>query len=154
MSSMNSRLKGFGFGKRRSTASIHSNNGDLPSQSTPPPTSAPQLPPVFPSRPGPAPSIASNSSQQSLPMNHPGAGARPPSYSANFPPNQGLCPVLTCLSCARFPGRLGLAPRLSPLSTDSTGFCTLLLRQKIVDRCLPRCSPHSSFANGWWSSAD
>lgn len=84
MSSMNSRLKAFGFGKRKSTASIHG-GPDPPQTSTPPP----QIPQQFPTGPGPAPSIASNSSQQSLPMNHPGPGPRPPSYTANFPPQGG-----------------------------------------------------------------
>jgi len=85
MSSINSRLKGFGFGKRKSTASIQS--PDLPQNQTPPPSGAPQIPPLFPSHTGPAPSIASTSSRQSLQMNHPGAGPRPPSYtSANYPP--------------------------------------------------------------------
>lgn len=81
MSSMNSRLKGFGFGKRKSTASIQ--GPDLPPSagSTPPPTQIPhQLPSV---RLGPTPSIASSAS--GLSMNHLGAGNRPPSYSANFP---------------------------------------------------------------------
>ncbi|KYK61013.1 Heat shock protein Hsp70 [Drechmeria coniospora] len=78
MSSMNSRLKGFGFGKRKSAASIQTVDG-VPSSSTPPPPgSAPQhqIP-----RPG------ASSSSTSLPMNHPNAGGnRPPSYSANYPP--------------------------------------------------------------------
>jgi len=91
MSSINSRLKGFGFGKRKSTASIQS--PDLAQSRTPPPSGAPQIPPLFPSRPGPAPSIASTSSQQSVQMNHPGAGPRPPSYSANYPPGPGSGPV-------------------------------------------------------------
>ncbi|KAI1323311.1 actin-like ATPase domain-containing protein [Xylariaceae sp. FL0255] len=124
MSSWNTRLKGLGIGKRRSTASIpsldsnqqqqpstpppqitqqQSNNSSFPPASAPPPhlhlqhqLSGPQQqqqPPQPPtSQPGsagiPAPSIAS-SSQASLPiMNHPGAGPRPPSYTANFPPGQ------------------------------------------------------------------
>ncbi|TLS21623.1 uncharacterized protein PpBr36_09449 [Pyricularia pennisetigena] len=108
MSSMNSRFKALGFGKRRSTASIQGPETPAqqpPSQSgTPPPAGPPsqippgppQLPPVFANvRPaaGPAPSIASNSSQQSLPMNHPGAGPRPPSYTANYPPQGGPPPL-------------------------------------------------------------
>ena len=90
MSSMNSRLKGFGFGKRKSTASIHPDQVTSNHSQTPPPGGPPQISQQFPSRPGPAPSIASTSSQQSLAqslqMNHPGAGPRPPSYSANYPP--------------------------------------------------------------------
>ncbi|KAK0668508.1 hsp70-like protein [Cercophora samala] len=94
MSSTNSRFKGFpGFGKRKSSGPPQQNgqNGraspHIPQTQTPP-LGAPQIPTLFPSRPGPpAPSIASNSSQQSLPMNHPGPGPRPPSYSAqNYPP--------------------------------------------------------------------
>lgn len=100
--SLNNRLKGFGFGKRKSTASIQS--PDLPQTRTPPPPGAPQLPPLFPSRPGPAPSITSTSSQQSLPMNHPGPGARPPSYTANYPPGPP-------------PGAVG---RTSPLNQGQT----------------------------------
>lgn len=104
---MNSRFKALGFGKRRSTASIQA---ETPTQQpnsqsgTPPPAGPPsqippgppQLPPVFANvRPaaGPAPSIASTSSQQSLPMNHPGAGPRPPSYTANYPPQGGPPPL-------------------------------------------------------------
>ncbi|KAH6646859.1 hypothetical protein BKA67DRAFT_524869 [Truncatella angustata] len=98
MSSVNSRFKNFGFGKRKSTASIPS--PDVPhSASTPPPQGPPagqgQGPPQIPQQfarpaPAPAPSIAS-SSQQSLPtMNHPGTGPRPPSYTANYP--QGPAP--------------------------------------------------------------
>ncbi|KAK4153095.1 Hsp70-like protein [Chaetomidium leptoderma] len=86
MSSLNSRLKGFGFGKRKSSASIQPPGSASPNpsllQSPTPPPGPPQIPPLFPSRPGPAPSSASHPSL----MNHPGAGPRPPSYSANYPP--------------------------------------------------------------------
>lgn len=88
---MNSRLKGFGFGKRKSTASIQ-HDPNLPQSQTPPPLGAPQIPHPFPSRPGPTPSIASTSSQQSLPMSQQGPGPRPPSYTpAGYPP--GAAPV-------------------------------------------------------------
>lgn len=74
MSSMTSRLKGFGFGRKSSDSSI-----------TPG-----QRPPGQPGIAGgnPAPSIASSNSQQSFQqtMNHGGPGARPPSYTANYPP--------------------------------------------------------------------
>lgn len=71
---MNSRLKSFGFGKRKSAASIQTPDGQTPSQ-TPPPGQIPQqLQP---------PPLAASSSSTSLPMNHPGLGNRPPSYSAN-----------------------------------------------------------------------
>lgn len=89
MSFTNSRLKGFGFGKRRSTASIQSSEG-LPQSQTPPPSAQTHIPQIQPPRPGPAPSIASNSSQQSIQMNHPGAGQRPPSYTAGYPGKQLL----------------------------------------------------------------
>ncbi|KAH9889178.1 actin-like ATPase domain-containing protein [Xylariomycetidae sp. FL2044] len=85
MNSLNSRFKGLGLGKRKSTASIPSPDHQ-PASSTPPP----QITQQFPAQPGPgpgpaAPSIHSTSSQQSLPiMNHPGAGPRPPSYTAQF----------------------------------------------------------------------
>ncbi|KAK6820812.1 heat shock protein 12A [Apiospora arundinis] len=108
-SSLNSRFKGLGFGKRKSTASIPpsaSDNIAPPTSATPPPSGQgpsaistgqpgpPQIQQQFP-RPGPAPSIASSSSQQSLQqtMNHPGAGPRPPSYTANFNPGGPPPPV-------------------------------------------------------------
>ncbi|KAI0534047.1 actin-like ATPase domain-containing protein [Xylaria digitata] len=100
MNSLNSRFKGFGLGKRKSTASIPpSDNPPTSASSTPPPqitqayppgAAPPQLPPPT-SQPGPAPTAASiaSSSQASLPiMNHPGAGPRPPSYTANFQTGQ------------------------------------------------------------------
>lgn len=81
---MNSRLKSFGFGKRKSTASIQTPDGATPSH-TPPPGQIPQPPQQQHS--GPTPPIAPSSSTNSLPMNHPGAaGNRPPSYTANYPP--------------------------------------------------------------------
>ncbi|KAM3534635.1 hypothetical protein MY4038_002047 [Beauveria bassiana] len=79
MSSINSRLKNFGFGKRKSTASIQTVDG-LPSTNTPPPGQIPQG-----NLAGLAP-LSSSNSTTSLPMNHPGAGNRPPSYTANYPP--------------------------------------------------------------------
>ncbi|KAM3472005.1 hypothetical protein MY8738_009061 [Beauveria namnaoensis] len=79
MSSINSRLKNFGFGKRKSTASIQTVDG-LPSTNTPPPGQIPQG-----NLAGLA-SLSSSNSTTSLPMNHPGAGNRPPSYTANYPP--------------------------------------------------------------------
>ncbi|GAW16411.1 hypothetical protein ANO14919_058370 [Xylariales sp. No.14919] len=101
MNSLNSRFKGFGLGKRRSTASIPpSDNPTTSASSTPPPqitqayppgAAPPQLPPPPTSQPGPAPAVASlaSSSQASLPiMNHPGAGPRPPSYTTNFQAGQ------------------------------------------------------------------
>lgn len=78
---MNSRLKSFGFGKRKSTASIQNPDGATPSN-TPPPGQIPQQ-----RHSGPTPPLAASSSSTSLPMNHPGAaGNRPPSYTANYPP--------------------------------------------------------------------
>ncbi|KAH7037325.1 uncharacterized protein B0I36DRAFT_313800 [Microdochium trichocladiopsis] len=96
LNSLNSRFKGLGFGKRKSTASIPSSDTSSLHQqqasntATPPP----QIPQQFPasgqpqpSQPGVAPPLPSSSSQQSLPtMNHPGGPPRPPSYNANFPP--------------------------------------------------------------------
>lgn len=88
---LNSRFKGLGLGKRKSTASIPpTSSPDIPpaATSTPPP----QIPQQFPQgqvqpHSGPSPSLAASSSQTSLPiMNHPGAGPRPPSYTANFQP--------------------------------------------------------------------
>ncbi|KAE8448770.1 hypothetical protein EG329_008986 [Mollisiaceae sp. DMI_Dod_QoI] len=74
MSSMNSRFKGLGFGsKRKSSANV-------PTIAQNPTSSAPQLTgrPVIPS--------TASSSTTSLPMNHPGPGGRPPSYTNNYAP--------------------------------------------------------------------
>lgn len=114
---VNARLKGLGFGKRRSTASLKSL--DVPQSQTPPPTGAPtQIPQQSnqsPLRTGPAPSIAPSiapsSSQQSLPMNHPGPGARPPSYTANYPPQGPPPPVV---------GRTSPLTNLGPTRTPPT----------------------------------
>ncbi|KUI56074.1 hypothetical protein VP1G_03345 [Cytospora mali] len=128
MSYLNSRLKNLGFAKRKSSASIQT--PDLSqSQSrtdTPPPRGSSQssihnnIPPSAAHiRPGPSPSIASNSSQQSLPqMNHPGQGQRPPSYSAGYPgqartpPSQmvgGPPPINTGAPVAGYP------PQMQPM---------------------------------------
>jgi hypothetical protein len=104
MNSLNSRFKGFGLGKRKSTASIPPTDNP-PASSTPPPqitqtyppgpvgAAPPQLPPLA-SQLGPAPTASlASSSQPSLPiMNHPGAGHRPPSYTANFQAGVGAQP--------------------------------------------------------------
>ena len=80
MSSMNSRFKGFGFGKRKSAASIQNPvDGQQPPSQTPPPGQHPQLP-----VPGQTPPLGASSSTTSLPMNHPGAGNRPPSYTPSY----------------------------------------------------------------------
>lgn len=90
MSSLNSRFKSFGLGKRKSVASIHSIQQPVPptSASTPPPG---QIPQHQLQHPGQTPPPGAASSTTSLPMNHPGQGARPPSYSAgSYPqPPQG-----------------------------------------------------------------
>lgn len=91
MSSINSRLKNFGFGKRKSTASIQTVDGVAPSSSsTPPPGQIPQpqqqQQQQQPNPPGGLAPLTLSTSTTSLPMNHPGAGNRPPSYTANFPP--------------------------------------------------------------------
>ncbi|KAG5978959.1 hypothetical protein E4U55_005710 [Claviceps digitariae] len=78
MSSMNSRFKGFGFGKRKSTASIQPADG-VPPASTPPPGQIPQHQIPLPG-PGRTPPSGASSSQTSLAMN------RPPSYTSNYPP--------------------------------------------------------------------
>ncbi|KAI1160953.1 actin-like ATPase domain-containing protein [Nemania serpens] len=102
MNSLNSRFKGFGIGKRKSTASIDSPpvSSTPPAQIThaypagaaPPQQLPPQIPPQVspptsqPGPPGPAPTAASiaSSSQATHIMNHPGGGPRPPSYTGNF----------------------------------------------------------------------
>lgn len=80
MSSMNSRLKGLGFGsKRKSSANVPTT---VALQQNPT-SSEPQLT----GRPvGPDPSTTASSSTTSLPMNHPGSGGRPPSYTNNYAP--------------------------------------------------------------------
>ncbi|KAL7795872.1 actin-like ATPase domain-containing protein [Trichoderma ceciliae] len=88
MSSLNSRFKSLGLGKRKSTASIRSVQQGVPPTNTPPPGQIPQhqLP-----HPGQTPPPGAASSTASLPMNHQGQGARPPSYTAgSYPqPPQG-----------------------------------------------------------------
>ncbi|KEZ42782.1 Hsp70-like protein [Scedosporium apiospermum] len=91
MNSMNSRLKSFGFGKRKSTASIQgppstpdnpaSQLGYQPSLPPPPPSQISQPPLGH----APASSVSSSAASVSnVPMNHPPPGNRPPSYTANF----------------------------------------------------------------------
>lgn len=85
MHSMNERLKGLGFGKRKSTPPATPPPPGQPSQ--PPPSQIPQQP----LRAGPTSSVApSSASVASLSMNHPAGGNRPPSYSANFPQGPSL----------------------------------------------------------------
>ncbi|KAI9163248.1 Thaumatin-like protein 1 [Paramyrothecium foliicola] len=86
MSSMNSRFKSFGFGKRKSAGSIQGSETTPTSTSTPPPgqVAQQQLPP--PGQTSPLGALGASSSTASLPMNHPNSANRPPSYSANFPP--------------------------------------------------------------------
>lgn len=87
---MNSRLKSFGFGKRKSTASIQGppSTPDNPASqlgyqpSLPPPPSQISQPPLGHA---PASSVSSSAASVSnVPMNHPPPGNRPPSYTANF----------------------------------------------------------------------
>ncbi|UKZ81148.1 hypothetical protein TrVFT333_008919 [Trichoderma virens FT-333] len=77
MSSLNSRFKSLGLGKRKSTASIQSVQG------VPPPAPVPLLRPKYLN--------SFNLSSSTGPMNHQGPGARPPSYTAgSYPqPPQG-----------------------------------------------------------------
>ncbi|KAM6484378.1 actin-like ATPase domain-containing protein [Trichoderma sp. SZMC 28011] len=97
MSSLNSRFKSLGLGKRKSTASIHSVQGVPPtSTGTPPPGQIPQqhqLQPQFPPQtlPQPHPQTPPPPGSSASPMNHQGPGARPPSYTAgSYPqPPQG-----------------------------------------------------------------
>lgn len=76
MSSMNSRFKSLGFGgsKRKS-------NNQVPTV-PPTPSTASQTPQIT-GRPVPP---TASSSTTSLPMNHQGAGGRPPSYSNQYAP--------------------------------------------------------------------
>ncbi|UKZ55380.1 hypothetical protein TrVGV298_009203 [Trichoderma virens] len=93
MSSLNSRFKSLGLGKRKSTASIQSVQGVPPtSTSTPPPAQIPQqLQPQFPQTHSPHPQTPPPPGSSTGPMNHQGPGARPPSYTAgSYPqPPQG-----------------------------------------------------------------
>ncbi|KAG9254232.1 uncharacterized protein F5Z01DRAFT_122594 [Emericellopsis atlantica] len=77
MSSMNARFKGFGFGKRKSAASIQNPIDGQPTSQTPPPAQLQQHPTP--------PLGAPTSSTTSLPMNHPGPANHPPGYSAGYP---------------------------------------------------------------------
>ncbi|TAQ84647.1 hypothetical protein B7494_g7026 [Chlorociboria aeruginascens] len=69
---MNTRFKGLGFGSKRKS------NANAPTISHPTPAA-----PILPGQPT-IPSASSSTS--SLPMNHPGAGGRPPSYTNNYAP--------------------------------------------------------------------
>lgn len=81
MSSLNSRLKGLGFGSKRKSSAVAALTTSSPD---PNPTSTPPLPPL----PGATrPIDTPSSSTSSLPMNQPGAVGRPPSYTNNFAPN-------------------------------------------------------------------
>jgi hypothetical protein len=71
---MNVRLKGFGLGSKRKSSA---NNPATPQPSP----SSPQLQGPLPGRPGPH---SASSSTHSLPMSHPGAGGRPPSYTPGY----------------------------------------------------------------------
>lgn len=114
---MNSRFKAFGFGKRKSTASIQGppSAQDLsgtqqqqPTQQSglpPPPAQIPQQQPL-----GHVPSPSASSSAASvsnIPMNHPAQhGNRPPSYTANFhgqPPLGRTSPLAQQQGPARTP---------------------------------------------------
>lgn len=91
---MNSRLKAFGFGKRKSAQSIQpsTSSQDLPASQppaqpgpgpAPPPAQVAQPPP--PQGHAPSPSASSSAASASnLSMNHPPPGNRPPSYTANL----------------------------------------------------------------------
>ncbi|KAG0651372.1 Heat shock 70 kDa 12A [Hyphodiscus hymeniophilus] len=83
MSSLNNRFKSLGFGSKRKSSA----NSIPTSIATNPASSAPQLPQInqLPGRPAPANTSAA-SSTTSLPMNHTGAGGRPPSYTNNYAP--------------------------------------------------------------------
>jgi hypothetical protein len=70
---MNSRFKGLGFGSKRKSSASVTTIAQNPTSSTP------QLPgrPIL---------STASSSTTSLPMNHPGPGGRPPSYTNNYSP--------------------------------------------------------------------
>lgn len=75
---MNNRFKGFGLGSKRKSSA---NNPSYPQVATPP--GPQQVPGVLPGRPAPP---STSSSVSSVPMNGPGAGQRPPSYTPGYPP--------------------------------------------------------------------
>jgi hypothetical protein len=77
MNSMNNRFKGFGLGSKRKSSA---NNPSFPQIATPP---GPQVPGVLPGRPD---FPSESSSVNSIQMNAPGPGQRPPSYTPGYPP--------------------------------------------------------------------
>lgn len=79
MSSVNSRFKGFGFGKRKSATSFQSSPDSQHASQTPPSSGHQHLP-----VPGQTPPLGPSASSTSLPMNHPGAASRPPGYSPGY----------------------------------------------------------------------
>jgi hypothetical protein len=78
MNSMDQRLKqGLGLGSKRKSSA---NNPSVPQVATTPG----QVPGVLPGQPVPLSTSSSASSLNAI-MNHPGAGQRPPSYTAGYP---------------------------------------------------------------------
>ena len=87
MSSINSRFKGLGFGKRKSNPLVTNNQAPDQAQVTPPN----QTPPLGQGPQSQLPAVGASTSSSSLPMNHHGPGHRPPSYTGNF--QQGPPPL-------------------------------------------------------------
>ena len=126
MNSMNSRFKGLGFGSKRKSSAVVPT---LAQQQVQNPTSQPQLLPgrPIPNNPNlagaPTPSTAS-SSTTSLPMNHPGAGGRPPSYTNQYSPapaavGRTQSPLTTGLPRTPPTQMVGGPP---PINTASSGY--------------------------------
>ncbi|TVY31850.1 Heat shock 70 kDa protein 12A [Lachnellula subtilissima] len=123
---MNSRFKGLGFGSKRKSSAVVPT---LAQQQVQNPTSQPQLLPgrPIPNNPNlagaPTPSTAS-SSTTSLPMNHPGAGGRPPSYTNQYSPapaavGRTQSPLTTGLPRTPPTQMVGGPP---PINTASSGY--------------------------------
>lgn len=115
MNSMNSRFKGFGLSKRKSTA----NN---PSTPQPPVAAASPQPSI---RPAP-PSSASTSTASLPPMNQQNVGGqRPPSYTSGYPPgiasqHQARTASPQVSSSRAPPSQMMGGP--APLNTVATGY--------------------------------
>ena len=90
---MNARFKGFGLGKRKSAVQIQDSGAVTPSPTPPPGHLAPQQHQLGVPAHANSPPLVTSSSSSSLPMHHPVAGNRPPSYTGPYPQGTPGVPI-------------------------------------------------------------